>query len=130
MLDLDKDMNHYSSSSPALLHKTCGPESSQGSGLGAMRDAALLALEDSVVEQGGFCKVKFELVQAVAQCEGEVEACECGLCVNKAVELAQEECGGSVSAEIYLEKCFLSYSYYPQGVPGMAKKHFFLVIDS
>ncbi|KAM6577138.1 hypothetical protein CsatB_028975 [Cannabis sativa] len=109
----------YSSSQDelVLLHKTCGPESNHVDGFEAMRDAALLALEDSVVEKGGFRKTNMELVQAMVQCEGEMEACECGLCVNKAVEIAQEECGKAVSAEIYLDKCFLSYSYYPQGIP-------------
>ncbi|XP_062084356.1 plasmodesmata-located protein 3-like [Humulus lupulus] len=110
------DMHSSTQDQLVLLHKACGPESSHVAGFEAMRDAALLALEDSVVEKGGFCKANFELVQAMAQCEGEMEACECGVCVNKAVEMAQEECGKSVSAEIYLDKCFLSYSYYPQGI--------------
>ncbi|POO02916.1 Gnk2-like domain containing protein [Trema orientale] len=108
---------YYSHNELVLLHKTCGAESNHVDGFEEMRSAAFSALEDAVVEEGGFCKTNYQLVQAMAQCEGEMEACECGECVNKAAEIAQEECGNAVSAEIYLDTCFLSYSYYPQGIP-------------
>ena len=112
---------YYSQNEVVLLHKTCGQESNQVAGFEEMRNEAFLALEDAIVEEGGrggFCKMNYELVQVMVQCEGEMEACECGECVNMAVEVAKEECGKAVSAEIYLDKCFLSYSYYPHGIPG------------
>jgi len=33
--------------------------------------------------------------------------------VKSAVEKAQVECGSSLSTQVYLHKCFISYSYYP-----------------
>jgi hypothetical protein len=53
----------------------------------------------------------------MAQCEGDLGGCECGECVNNAEQIAQEECGESVSGEIYLDKCFISYTFYPDGKP-------------
>lgn len=101
-----------------LLHKTCG-EPYPGTGrFEEMRDAAFSALEDDIANSGGFCKMSYELVQVIAQCEGELDACECGECVNGAVQIAREECGNAVSGEFYLDKCFMTYSYYPEGVPG------------
>ena len=101
-----------------MLHKTCGEQSEGIGGFEQMRDAAFSALEGEMENSNGFCKTGYELVQATAQCEGGIEACECGECVNQAVRFAQEECGSAFSGEIYMDKCFLSYVYYPQGIPG------------
>lgn len=108
--------NEYSENK--LLHKTCGEPNPLIGGFVETRDAAFSALEDGIASSRGFCKTSYEFVQVMAQCEGEMEACECGECVNEAVRIAQEECGPAVSGEIYLDKCFMSYSYSPEGVPG------------
>ncbi|KAJ7978160.1 cysteine-rich repeat secretory protein 3 [Quillaja saponaria] len=51
------------------------------------------------------------------ECEGDLEACDCGECVSDAVQVAQEDCGSSVSGQIYMDKCFISYVYNPDGKP-------------
>lgn len=111
-----------STSTINLLHKTCGQ--SQAMDLGGfveMRDAAFAAMESGVVSGNGFYKSSYDSVQVMAQCEGDLGACDCGECVGKAVQIGQEECGNSVSGEIYLDKCFISYTYYPGGIPGHSK---------
>uniref|UniRef100_A0A2N9E6Y1 Gnk2-homologous domain-containing protein n=1 Tax=Fagus sylvatica TaxID=28930 RepID=A0A2N9E6Y1_FAGSY len=83
-----------STSTINLLHKTCGE--SQAMDLGGfveMRDAAFAAMESGVVSGNGFYKSSYDSVQVMAQCEGE----------------------------IYLDKCFISYTYYPGGTPGHSK---------
>ena len=59
----------------------------------------------------GFCEKKVEGMKVMAQCEGKMRGYKCGECVSNAVEVAKEECRDSVSAQIYVEGCFLSYSY-------------------
>ncbi|KAK3012012.1 hypothetical protein RJ639_011143 [Escallonia herrerae] len=55
--------------------------------------------------------MKYEDMHVMAECEGTLGACECGECVSNAVEVAQDECTDSVSGQIYVDHCFLSYSY-------------------
>lgn len=103
-----------------LLHKTCGDDTGgfvnggSGGGFEEMRKAAFGALESGVVSGDGFCKTRYELMEVMAQCEGGLGGCECGECVSSAVEIAEGECGGSVSGEIYLAECFLSFAYHPE----------------
>ena len=33
------------------------------------------------------------------------------------MQCVQVECGGAESGQVYLDKCYITYSYYPQGVP-------------
>ncbi|KAL5566850.1 hypothetical protein UlMin_030014 [Ulmus minor] len=97
-----------------FLHKNCEGSHDLIGGFEEMRDAAFSAIEKAVAEEeeaGFYGKIKYELVEVMAQCEEDMGACECGQCVSKAVEIAQEECGGAFSGEIYMDKCFLSYSY-------------------
>ncbi|KAD4583992.1 hypothetical protein E3N88_21593 [Mikania micrantha] len=56
---------------------------------------------------------------AMGQCVGSLEECECGACVSNAFQVAQDECWGSDSGEVYLQNCFISYSdYKPQEAGG------------
>ncbi|KAJ0467618.1 putative Gnk2-like domain-containing protein [Helianthus annuus] len=84
-----------------LLYKTCG-SSNGGGGFEERRDSAFSALESGIgMGMGG----------------GE----DCGECVKSAVQRAEVECGGSTSGQIYLHRCFVSYSYYPNGIPNPKK---------
>ncbi|KAI5326722.1 hypothetical protein L3X38_035796 [Prunus dulcis] len=107
------------SSNHKLMHQTCG-ELSNGlaGGFEEMRDTAFAALESGIVMNGdGFYKTSYEAVQVMAQCVGGLGTCECGLCVSSAVQIAEAECGAALSGQIYLEECFLSYTYHPDEIP-------------
>ena len=104
-----------------LLYKICGESEAVDGGFVELRDSAFAALESGVVSGNGFFSSSYDSVQVTAQCEGDLGGCDCGECVNNAVQVAQEECGNSVSGEIYLDKCFISYSYYPDGTRGNSK---------
>lgn len=53
----------------------------------------------------------------MAQCEGDLSTGDCSQCVTQAVQHVEVECGGAPSGQVYLDKCYISYSYYPHGVP-------------
>ncbi|XP_062005404.1 plasmodesmata-located protein 2-like [Rosa rugosa] len=105
------------SSKESLLHKSCGEGGGSinggSGGFEEMMRAAFGVLENGVVSGEGFFKTRYELVDVMAQCEGGLGGCECGECVSSGVQIAEEECGGSVSGEIYLAECFLSFAYHP-----------------
>ncbi|KAJ4722795.1 cysteine-rich repeat secretory protein 3 [Melia azedarach] len=100
-----------------MLYKTCGATNVAGSGFEERRDAALQVLENGVVSGHGFYTSSYQSVYLLAQCQGDVGDSDCGDCVRSAVQRAQVECGSSISGQVYLHKCFVSYSYYPNGVP-------------
>lgn len=50
-------------------------------------------------------------VRVIAQCEGDLGECNCAECIYAAVQYAGDKCGNSIKGEIYLNKCFLRYSY-------------------
>ncbi|KAG9151135.1 hypothetical protein Leryth_002708 [Lithospermum erythrorhizon] len=101
-----------------LLYKTCSGKNAGGSGAEQVRDTALNALENGISSaNGGFYTTSYQSVYVLGQCEGDVGASDCGECVKNAVQKAQFECGSSISGQIYLHKCFISYSYYPHGPP-------------
>lgn len=102
----------------ALLYKTCGASNGAGNGFQERRDTAFSVLENGVVSGHGFYTASYQAVYVLGQCEGDVGDSDCGDCVKSAVQKAQVECGSSVSGQIYLHKCFMSYSYYPNGVPA------------
>lgn len=101
----------------ALLYKTCGASNGAGNGFQERRDTPFSVLENGVVSGHGFYTASYQAVYVLGQCEGDVGDSDCGDCVKSAVQKAQVECGSSVSGQIYLHKCFMSYSYYPNGVP-------------
>ncbi|KAL6971229.1 Plasmodesmata-located protein 3 [Sarracenia purpurea var. burkii] len=83
------------------------------------RDTALSALENGIGSgnNGGFYTSSYGSVYVLGQCEGDLGISDCGECVKSAVQRSQVECGNSISAQIYLNRCFISYSFYPNGVP-------------
>ncbi|XVE65767.1 hypothetical protein DITRI_Ditri08aG0026000 [Diplodiscus trichospermus] len=100
-----------------MLFKTCGATNVAGTGYEERRDTAFSVLENGVVSSHGFYTTNYQSVYVLGQCEGDVGDSDCGDCIKSAVQRAQVECGGSISGQIYLHKCFISYSYYPNGVP-------------
>ena len=102
-----------------MLFKTCGTGGGGGGGDFEMRrDTAFSALESGVAtSSGGFVATSYQAVYAMAQCEGDLSTGDCSQCVNQAVQHVEVECGGAPSGQVYLDKCYISYSYYPHGVP-------------
>ncbi|EYU43748.1 hypothetical protein MIMGU_mgv1a010743mg [Erythranthe guttata] len=102
-----------------MLYKSCGgANAAGGAGFEERRDTALVSLENGIGGgAGGFFATSYEAVYALGQCEGDVGAADCVECVKSAVQRAQVECGNSVAGQIYLHKCYIGYTYYPNGVP-------------
>lgn len=101
-----------------ILYKTCGGTNAAGRGFEERRDTAFSVMENGVVSGHGFYATSYQSLYVMGQCEGDVGDSDCGECVKSAVQRAQVECGSSISGQVYLHKCFISYSYYPNGVPG------------
>lgn len=104
-------------SSTQMLYKTCGSGEGGGEGFEEMRDTALSSLQSGAAAGGGFYATSYQSVYAMAQCEGDLSSPNCGECVEQAVQKSQVECGGANSGQVYLDKCYVSYNYYPNGVP-------------
>nr|XP_027119810.1 cysteine-rich repeat secretory protein 3-like [Coffea arabica] len=100
-----------------MLFKTCSGKNIGGAGFEERRDTALSSLENGIGSGNGFYTTSYQSVYVLGQCEGDLSASDCGQCVQTAVQRAQSECGSSISGQIYLDKCFVSYSYYPNGAP-------------
>jgi hypothetical protein len=100
-----------------MLFKTCGTGGGGGD-FEMRRDTAFAALEGGVAtSSGGFVATSYQAVYAMAQCEGDLSTGDCSQCVTQAVQHVEVECGGASSGQVYLDKCYISYSYYPHGVP-------------
>ncbi|KAL0300337.1 UNVERIFIED_CONTAM: Plasmodesmata-located protein 2 [Sesamum angustifolium] len=100
-----------------MLYKSCSGTNVGGAGFEERRDTALSSLENGISSNSGFYTTSYQSVFVLGQCEGDVGASDCVECVKSAVQRAQVECGSSIAGQIYLHKCFISYSYYPNGVP-------------
>jgi len=101
-----------------MLYKTCGATNAAGRGFEERRDTAFSVMENGVVSGHGFYTASYQSLYVMGQCEGDVGDSDCGECVKNAVQKAQVECGSSISGQVFLHKCFISYSYYPNGVPS------------
>nr|XP_029123198.1 plasmodesmata-located protein 2 [Elaeis guineensis] len=99
-----------------MLFKTCG-SGSGGGDFELKRDTAFAQLQSGVAGGAGFYATRYASVYALAQCEGDLSTGDCGDCVSQAVQKSEVECGGAPSGQVYLDKCYISYSYYPNGVP-------------
>ncbi|OWM77041.1 plasmodesmata-located protein 2-like [Punica granatum] len=107
-----------------LLYKVCGSSLASGAGFRERRDAALAMVESGAGKSGLFYTRSYQNVYVLAQCEGDLGTGECGECKKAAVETAKSECGGAISGQVYLRKCYISYSYYPNGVPSLPSPSF------
>ncbi|CAH9091788.1 unnamed protein product [Cuscuta epithymum] len=101
-----------------MLYKTCSRKLGQGSGFEERRDTAFTNLVGGMGSaNNGFYTTSYESVYVLGQCEGDVGSSDCADCVKTAVQRAQVECGSSISGQIFLHKCFISYSSYANGLP-------------
>lgn len=103
-----------------LLYKVCGSKKvSDGGGFEQKRDSAFEMVENGVKSGGSlFYTGSYMSLYVLGQCEGNLGNDNCGDCVKSAEEQAKVACGDSISAQIYLFSCFISYSFYPSGVPN------------
>ena len=103
-----------------MLYKVCGSIQASGSGFEERRDTAFGMVENGVKSSGTlFYTGSYQSVYVLGQCEGDLASGDCGDCVKSADDQAKAQCGDSISAQVYLHKCFISYSFYPSGVPTM-----------
>ncbi|XP_019101332.1 PREDICTED: cysteine-rich repeat secretory protein 11-like isoform X2 [Camelina sativa] len=100
-----------------MIFKTCGKNNAAGTGFEERRNTAFGVMQNGVVQGNGFFATTYESVYVLGQCEGDVGGSDCSGCIKNALQRAQVECGSSVSGQIYLHKCFIGYSYYPNGAP-------------
>ncbi|CAN7027296.1 hypothetical protein BRARA_F03775 [Brassica rapa] len=106
-----------------MLFRVCGKKQSGDPGFAGKRDTAFGAAENGVKtggDGGGFYAGQYESVYVLGQCEGSLGNSDCGECVKDGFEKAKSECGDSISGQVYLHKCFVSYSYYSHGVPNIS----------
>lgn len=106
-----------------LLYKVCSRTNVAGSGFEMRRDTALTVMQNGLERGNGFYATNYQNVYVLGQCEGDLSSADCGQCVKSAVQKGQVECGSSLSAQVYLHKCFISYSYYPNGVPTKSSSY-------
>ncbi|KAK1559938.1 hypothetical protein Q3G72_020204 [Acer saccharum] len=99
-----------------LLYKVCGSTQESGTGFEERRETAFDMVKNGVKSNGLFYTGTYEQVYVLGQCEGDLANDDCGDCVQSATERTKNECGDSISGQVYLHKCFISYSYYPNGV--------------
>jgi len=105
-----------------LLHKECGKPVVEYVKFKELMEEAFATLETGILNSDGFYSVSYKSVKIMAQCEGDLETCDCSSCVNDAVVVGKEECGTSLAAQIYLDKCFISYDILGNSVAGNTVK--------
>ncbi|KAL1350178.1 plasmodesmata-located protein 1 isoform X2 [Arachis hypogaea] len=107
-----------------LLYKVCGSKKMKNGGdvvgFEGKRDSAFQMVENGVKGNNGnlFYTGSYESLYVLGQCEGNMGNDDCGDCIASAEEQVKVQCGDSISAQVYLQGCYLSYSFYPNGVPG------------
>uniref|UniRef100_A0A7N0T7C6 Gnk2-homologous domain-containing protein n=1 Tax=Kalanchoe fedtschenkoi TaxID=63787 RepID=A0A7N0T7C6_KALFE len=100
-----------------FLYKVCGSgHKGAGSEFEGWREAVFGMVEKGVVENGGF----YAGVYALGQCQGDLASDACGDCIRAALSDLKSGCGDAVNGQTYLLKCYVSYSYYANGVPSEA----------
>ncbi|TKY52094.1 Cysteine-rich repeat secretory protein 11 [Spatholobus suberectus] len=110
------------SKSSNLLHKDCGePVVDYYIQFKELMDEAFVTLESGILNSNGYYTTNYKSVKLMAQCEGDSDTCDCSNCVSDAVQVAKEECGTSLSAQIYLDNCFISYGIPGNSVPGASR---------
>lgn len=107
-----------------LLYKVCGKKAKGNNGFEEIRETGFGMVENGVKNNGDngdlFYTGSYESLYVLGQCEGDLGSGDCGDCVKSAEDQAKIQCGDSISAQIYLHKCYISYSYYPNGVPRLS----------
>ena len=104
-----------------FLYKVCGTSQASGTDFESRRDTAFNMTEDGVKSGSSlFYTGDYQSVYVLGQCEGDLATSDCGDCVKSAFGTAKDDCGDSISGQVYLHKCYISYSYYPTGVPTIS----------
>ena len=108
-----------------MLFKACSATNVAGSGFEMRRDSALTLMENGIGNGNGngFYTTNYEGVYVTGQCQGDLSTTDCAQCIKSAVQKAQIECGSSLSGQVYLYKCFITYNYYPNGVPTKSSSY-------
>ncbi|XP_068653498.1 plasmodesmata-located protein 2-like [Aristolochia californica] len=101
-----------------MLYKMCSSTQSKGVGFEEKRNIVFNQLQTGISGGSGFYATTYSSVYAIAQCEGDLGISDCGSCIKEAVQRSQVECGLSIAGQIYLNRCYMSYSYYQNGLPG------------
>ncbi|CAA6675374.1 unnamed protein product [Spirodela intermedia] len=85
-----------------MLYKTCGSGGRRRRRVEEKRDTAFANLES---------RLRYGTMR------GDLSVADCAECVTEAVQKVEVECGGAVSGQMYLDKCYLAYGYSSNGVP-------------
>lgn len=102
-----------------LLYKVCGSVRASGVGFGERRETAFGMVESGVKSGNNlFFTGRYQDLYVLGQCEGDLSGGDCGMCVKSAEDQVKYLCGEAISAKVYLQKCYLSYNFYPNGVPA------------
>ncbi|KAM0068771.1 putative Gnk2-like domain-containing protein [Helianthus debilis subsp. tardiflorus] len=104
-----------------LLYKKCSSGRIDGSGFDERLEAALSLVPKGVSNGKGYYAGAYQGVYVLGQCEGDLGGGECVNCVKSTVEIGRCEFRNSVSGHVFLQQCYVSYTYYPDGVPGAGK---------
>lgn len=118
------------------LYKNCGSIKASGAGFEEKRDTAFDMVKNGLKSSnnGSFYAGTYQQVYVLGQCEGDLASDDCGDCVEAAFQTTKTECADSISGQVYLHKCYISFSYYPNGVPNPSSpgkiKRFVLIIYS
>ncbi|KAF6150838.1 hypothetical protein GIB67_020921 [Kingdonia uniflora] len=90
-----------------VVLKKCGPIIGYDVGIISQRDAVL----DGLGSGGGPYRVGGSgKVQGMGQCVGDLSLNECQSCITEAIQRLKTDCGGAVSGDVFLGKCYARYS--------------------
>ncbi|KAJ9547913.1 hypothetical protein OSB04_020456 [Centaurea solstitialis] len=110
----------------------CASRRASGSGFDERLAAALSLVPKGVANGKGYYAGGYQSVYVLGQCEGDLGGGECVNCVKSAVAIGKSECETAISGHVYLQQCYISYTYYPDGVPGagndLRTRYFFVKI--
>nr|XP_043622602.1 plasmodesmata-located protein 2 isoform X2 [Erigeron canadensis] len=106
--------------STEMLYKKCGSSRvvDDGPGFDEKLDGAFGLMVKGVSNGKGYFAGGYENVYILGQCEGDLGGGECVNCVKSATDMGRNACRRSVSGHVFLQQCYVSYTYYPDGVPG------------
>ncbi|MCD7459343.1 hypothetical protein HAX54_040670 [Datura stramonium] len=94
-----------------MLHKVCSKKMAKSPSFSEEMSYAFGEIESCGMNGNGFCDLSYGKFHVMSQCVGNLRSCDCGECVNKAMQIVHDECSYSLAGEIYLDGCYLSYSY-------------------
>ncbi|KAL4558623.1 hypothetical protein LXL04_036824 [Taraxacum kok-saghyz] len=105
-------------SATTLLYKQCASNRASGSGFDDRLESALEQIQKGIGNGKGYYAAAYQSIYVLGQCEGDLGTADCVNCVKTAAENGRSACGSSLSGRIYLQQCYIGYTYYPNGVPG------------